>query len=388
MKHLLSLVLACSLSLGILPMSAFAISPNDQEFEAFVKELGWEKQDYIDYLKSKEWSLKEFDTVDELGTPITEETLQPVLDKYELNRDELNALLVENGDIEEGQDVLDTWMTFTEELDSSVDFYLNGMEGTPIDEDNLQQLLQDYDFETKDALEKFLKENDDSIENYEFIEDLDIAVDYYKNGHDFEDDISGLFTDIGLTDAELEKLFGHFETLNWEDPEFLDKMMKLSDKMMSFEDFETADDLSAEQVAEIFSIFNEMHQLFQIETKFYLVNGDQKQPISMEALMKMQSTNGNDLVMEIYNTNGELLADMFVTAEMLGSEVIQETGQDLKKAEKIITEAPPAVKPQVKTVKGGKLPTTATNHADYSLIGLGLLLAGILLFRRIRIKGM
>jgi processed acidic surface protein len=79
---------------------------------------------------------------------------------------------------------------------------------------------------------------------------------------------------------------------------------------------------------------------------------------------------------------------MFVTAEMLGSEVIQETGQDLKKAEKIITEASPAVKPQVKTIKGGKLPTTATNHADYSLIGLGLLLAGILLFRRIRIKGM
>ncbi|WNB93843.1 processed acidic surface protein [Bacillus sp. NEB1478] len=390
MKYLLTLFLVLSISFGALPMSAFAIEPNDQEFESYLKKIDWEKQDYIDYLTSKEWTLDDFDSVDELGTPLTEESIQPVLEKYELNRTELNELLVENGDIEEGQDVLDSWFISSEDLDSSIDFYLNDMEGTLIDDENLQQLLEDYGFDSKDALEQFLKENDDSIDNYEYIEDLDLTVDYYKNGADYEDEISNLFTDIGLTDDELEKLFAHFETLNWEDPAFVDSMLALSDRMMSFEDFETADDLSAEQVAELFSIFNEMHQLFQIETKYYLVNADgQKELLSMEALMKMDSTNGRDLVMEIYNNKGELLADLKVTAEMLGSEVIQDTGKDLKEAEKIITTAPLAVKanPQVKTVKGGKLPTTATHNADYTFIGLALLLTGILLFRRFRVKG-
>ncbi|MDR7072408.1 processed acidic surface protein [Fictibacillus barbaricus] len=391
MKYLLTLILVISLSFGALPMSAFAIEPNDQKFEAFVKKIGWEKQDYIDYLTSKEWTLDDFESVDELGTPLTEESILPVLAKYELTRAELNALLVENGDIEKGQDVLDSWYTFSEELDSSVDFYLNDMEGTPINAENLQQLLEDYDFQSKEALEKFLNDNDDSIDNYEFIEDLDLTVDYYKNGADYEDELTNLFTDIGLTDDELEKLFAHFETLNWEDPAFVDNVVSLSDKMMSFEDFETADELSSEQVADLFSILNEMHQLFQIETKFYLVDGKgQKESLSIEALMKMDSTNGKDLVMEIYNNKGELLADLKVTAAMLGSEVIQDTGKDLEKAEKIITTAPVAAikaKPPVKTVKGGKLPTTATNHAAYTLIGLSLLLAGILMFRRFRVKG-
>jgi processed acidic surface protein len=370
-------------------VSAFAIESNDKEFTAFLQEIGWESQDYIDYLESKEWYLEDFESVDELGTPLTEDGVQAVLQEFELTREELNDLLVEYGSIEEGQDVLEgTWLIFEEELREEVEFYINGWEGTPIDDENLQQLLKDYNLGSIEELDALLKENDDSRDNYEYIEDLEWAVDFYINGDEYMDEeIADLFTEIDLTDEEMEKLFAHFETLNWEDPAFLDQMMLLADRMMGFEEFDTADELSAEQVAELFSIFAEMKQLLQIETKYYLLVDGQKQPISIDTLMKMESTNGNDLIMEIYSQNGDLLADIRITGDMVGSEVIQETGKDLQEAEKIVKETPTAAKPPVKTVKGGELPKTATEHVENILLGLGLATAGLFLFRSLRIKG-
>jgi processed acidic surface protein len=388
MKHFVTLLLALSLSFGVLPVSAFAIESNDQEFEAYLEEIGWEKQAYIDFIESKEWYLEDFDSVDQLGIPISEEGVQSVLNEFDLRREELNELLVEYGDIEEGQDVLDSpYLVFNEDLQTSVDFYLNGWEGTPIDDENLQQLLEEYNLKSVEALEELLKENDDSLENYEYIEDLQWTVDFYINGDEFiDEEISDLFTDIDLTDEEMEKFFAHLETLNWEDPAFLDNMMLLGERMMAFEEFETANELTAAQIAELFSIFTEMKQLLQIETKYYLIIDGEKQPVSLETLMTMDSTNGNDLLMEIYNTNGDLLADLLLTADMFGSELIQETGKDIQDAEKIITDTP-AAKPPVRTIKGGELPITATNHVGNTAAGLAIAAAGILLFRRFRVKG-
>ncbi|GGB54241.1 processed acidic surface protein [Fictibacillus barbaricus] len=442
MKKLLSLLLAITISLGMLPVSAFAIKPINKDYQAFLKEIGWESKDYEDYLKSKDWSLGDFVSVDELGTPLTEEGVKSVMQEFDLSREELNELLVEYGDIEEGQDVLDgSWLIFEEELrealdlyigtpindenlqqllndynlgsieeletllkenddaidnyeyiedlEWAVDLYINGddWEGTPINDENLQQLLKDYNLGSIEDLEALLKENDDALENYEYIEDLEWAVDFYINGEEnIEEEISDLFTQIDLTEEEMEKLFAHFESLNWEDPAFLDQMMALSERMMAFEEFETAEELSAEQIAEIFDIFSEMKQLLQIETKYYLVVDGQKQPLSMEALMTMETTNGNDLIMEIYNINGELLADLRITAEMIGSEMIQETGKDIQEVEKIVKEMPTSAKPPVKTIKGGELPKTSTDYVENMIVGIGVVAAGFFLFRRLRVK--
>lgn len=444
MKKLFSLLLAISISFGILPVSAFAISANDKEYKAFLQEIGWTAKDYEAYLKSKDWPLRDFDSVDELGTPLSEEGVRAVLKEFDLSREKLNELLVDYGLLEEGEDVLEgTYVIFEEELfeeidfiigtpindvnlqqllndynlksideldalladnddsrdnyeyiedlESSVDYYINGddWEGTPINDENLQQLLKDYDLKSIEELEALLKENDDSLENYEYIEDLEWAVDFYINGDDYMDEeIADLFAQIDLTDEEMEKLFAHLETLNWEDPDFLDQMMLLAERMMAFEDFETAEELSAEQVAELLSIFSEMKQLLQIETKYYLVVDGQKQPISLNTLMTMESTNGNDLIMEIYNLQGELLADIRITADMFGSEIIQETGKDIQEVEEIVTASPTKAKPPVKTVKGGELPKTATNSLGNAGLGLALAVAGILLFRRTRVKGL
>ncbi|QNG59453.1 processed acidic surface protein [Bacillus sp. PAMC26568] len=391
MKRLLSLVLAVALLFGILPLSAFAIESNDPDFEMFLDEMNWDKQEYIKYLESKEWYLEDFESVDEMGTPLSEESVQSVMQDFEMSREELNELLIENGDIEDGQDVLDgTFIIFEEELSEFVDYYLNGWEGTPIDDENLQELLEYYEFETREELENFLNENDDSINNYEFIEDLDSAVDMYVNGGEYADEISSLFTELGLTEEELEKLFDHLMTVDVEDPAFEEKLINLSERMMAFEDFEAAEELTAEQIAELLHIFSEMLDLFKVETKYFLVVDGEKRPVSVETLMTLEAEKGTSLLMEIFNTQGDFLADILLTSDMFGSDLIQETGKDIEQAKEIVTEAPKAADRShapVKTIKGGKLPDTAANYAGNTLAGLGLLLAGVVLFRRIRVKG-
>lgn len=393
MKQLVSVFLALVIGFGVLPVMTYAIEPNEPEFDTFLKGIGWNKQDYIDYIESKEWYLEDVESIDDLGTPLSKESIGLVLEEFDLSREELNELLVEFGDIEEGQDVLEgTWIIFSEDLHEYIDFYLNGWEGTPIDNENLQKLLTDYGFDSEEALEKLLNENDDSIENYEYIEDLELAVDYYVNGGDDSDELFDLFAEIGLTDEEFEKLFTHLETLDFENPALIDQMIELSERMMAFENFETAEDLSVEQTAELFDIFNDMLDLFELKTDYYLVKDGEKQPVSMGSLMTMDTTNGYDLLIELYNHQGTFLADVLLTADMFESGLIQETGKDMMQAEEIVTENPKAVerqtaKPLTKTVKGGELPTTASNYAGKAFAGVAFVLAGIFLFRRIGVKG-
>lgn len=393
MKQLVSVLLALVIGFGVLPVMTYAIEPNEPEFETFLKGIGWNKQDYIDYMDMKEWYLEDVESIDDLGTPLSEESIGLVLEEFDLSREELNELLVEYGDIEEGQDVLEgTWIIFSEDLHEYVDFYLNGWEGTPIDTENLQKLLTDYGLDSKEALDTLLNENDDSIENYEYIEDLELSVDYYVNGDDDSDELFDLFTEIGLTDEEFEKLFSHLETLDFENSALIDQMIELSERMIAFENFETAEELSVEQTAELFDIMNDMLDLFELKTNYYLVKDGEKQPVSIDSLMTMDTTNGYDLLIELYNHQGTFLADVLLTADMFESGLIQETGKDMMQAEEIVTENPKAVekptaKPLTKTIKGGELPTTASNYAGKAFAGIAFVLAGFFLFRRIGVKG-
>jgi processed acidic surface protein len=105
MKKLLVLLMAVLLVVSALPASTFAIAKDDPEFEKFLEEINWSKKSYINYLMEKNWSLDDFGDVSELGTPLSEEGVQTVMEDFELTREELNELLVEFGDIEEGEDV-------------------------------------------------------------------------------------------------------------------------------------------------------------------------------------------------------------------------------------------------------------------------------------------
>ncbi|MBG9543371.1 peptidase [Cytobacillus firmus] len=389
----LSIVIASILLLSLFPAVSLA-APNDEEVAKFLKETNWAEEGLNDHLEYFwDMSIEDFETIEEmieyLGEPITEENLQQLLADYGFeNEEELTALLVENGEMEPTDDVRDVFRYF-DALDSTVSFLT--YTGTEINDQTLQQLLNDYGL-TKEELLSLLEENDDYLENYEYIEDLDIMVSIYLGGDELpgEDEMTQILEDIGLTDEELEALFAHFMTLDFENPELLDKMMNLESRLMAFGEFDSADDLTETEIAELISIMQEIMDLFQLDAEFYLVKDGEKVHLTTAEMVALEDTKGYDLLIELYNTQGQFLADMIITAEMFSSELIEDTVTDLNQAETVIKKQDPdkvkQVSKHVKTVKGGKLPNTAGNYFEGVLAGIGLLLIGIAILLRRKVK--
>ncbi len=384
MKHVLAIVF--TISLMLVPMTAFA-AIEQSDLDAYLESIGWTQEMLEEELSYSDMTLDDFETIEELqqyiGKPLTEENLQEILANYEISREELNELLVESGELEVDQDVIEVF-TIYEELDGLVGFYLEVETETPITEESLQELLDLYEM-TYEELVALFEENGDSIEAYEFIEDLEFSLIEYMYGDElpnFED----LFTELGLTEAELEALFNHLMTLDIEDPALEQKMLELTDRMMALGDFETAEELTKEQIAEMASIMTEMFNLMELDAKFYLVKDGKTTPITIAQMLEMseEEAAGYSLLIELYNLNGEMILDMLITADMVSSDLIEETAQDLKTAE-----TPAKVekaKPVMKTEKGAKMPKTAGNYVEGSIAGLGFLLIGLFMIRRLKVK--
>ncbi|MGN7176916.1 peptidase [Paenibacillus sp. FSL R5-0490] len=389
----LSIVIASILLLSLFPAVSLA-APSDEEVAEFLKETNWSEEGLNDHLEYFwDMSIEDFETIEEmieyLGEPITEENLQQLLADYGFeNEEELTALLVENGEMEAADDVRDVFK-YIDALDTTVSFLT--YTGTEINDETLKQLLNDYGL-TKEELISLLEENDDSLENYEFIEDLDIMVSIYLGGDEMpgEDEMTQILGDIDLTDEELEALFAHFMTLDFEDPVLLDKMMDLENRLMAFGEFDSADDLTEAEIADLISIMQEMMNLFQLDAEFYLVKDGEKVHLTTAEMVALEDTKDYDLLIELYNTQGQFLADMIITAEMFSSELIEDTVTDLNQAETVIKKQDPdkvkQVSKHVKTVKGGKLPNTAGNYSEGVLAGIGLLLIGMGILLRRKVK--
>lgn len=246
-----------------------------------------------------------------------------------------------------------------------------------------------------------IEEGQDVLDSHMYIifnEDLYFYVEWYLDDENYIDlnDLD-IFTEVGLTEEELDRLFEHFITLNFEDETFLDQLDALLQRLDAVPYFESADDLDAEEIAILLDIFDDMMNLFEVETKYYLTDGTKKTALTLTALLALETTNGKDLLIEIFDREGTFLADIVLTAEMFGSEIIEETGKDLEVVEEVIA-APVKETKEVKkeaksvkkdtkavqTTKGGKLPKTATDYVSNTLVGLAFVLIGFLLFRRMK----
>jgi processed acidic surface protein len=440
MKKLIPFAVAASLAIATLPASAFAIESNDPELQSYLNEIGMTQEELEEYLDYDGYTLEDFQDVDELrselGDVLTEENLQQLLEDYGLTKEELKQLLIDNGELEPNEEITEAFK-FYNDLEEYVEFerlYL-----TPITEETLADFLQERDM-TKEELIALLNSHHESLEDYSSIGELADVVDYYQNltplteetlnelldelgltpqqlekllaenndslnNYTTVEELAEAIVDymlpdleeLGLTDAELEKLYNHFESLNMEDPQFVSKMEELSKRMeaISLYDFESAKELSPAQIAEIADVMNDMLDAFQLDVKFYLTKNGEKKPLSLSTLLVMESTNGYDLFIEIYNKQGELLADFILTADMFNSDLFEDVGEDLEKTgkvaeiEKKIEKIGKKVKtkPVKRTVKGAKLPKTASPYVSNMLMGVGFIAIGAFLFRIRKILG-
>ncbi|WNF22715.1 processed acidic surface protein [Mesobacillus jeotgali] len=393
MKRVISILLVIALSLGTLPFAAFAaVDSMSSEFQNYLKETGMTESQFTDYLTDVHGAaLEEFETLEDLqtylGPLVDEENLQELLIELELTEEELDALLLENGK------ALEQYI-FVGDLYYDVTNWLFPEEQTPITDENLQTLLEEFEFNSVEELESFLNEYDDSIENYEFIEDLEFAIaTYYLS--DAEEELLAVMDSIGLTEEEAEKLTNHFISLmedpNFNEEQFMASLEDISNRLLAFPEFESASELTAEQIAEFIDIWDELLNLLDTKVEYYLTKDGKSTPISFATLIKMEDINGSDLLIKIYSKSGEFLADMIVTKEMFGSDFVEETGKNLKDTKEAAKEVKEAVdkvpaKVPVKTVSGGKLPNTASDYLQNSLAGLGVLLLGALVFRKVKMR--
>lgn len=422
---------------------------NDKDLQSYLSQLEWTKEELNAYMLSEyQSSIDEFETIEDLtdylGEVLTEENLNEILLENELTKEELKALLVEYGDMKENEEILDVFpfyddlfslpeyyaeMTliseenmnslltqfnftkegleqlladngesladyrFIEDLQYSVELYVENLSKTPITEASLEELLKKYDM-TMEEFESLLIENDDSLEYYSYIEDLDMTLDFYINYQDMELPEMG---DLGLSDEELERLTAYFEAFNEEDPVFMEKISALEEKYSFLEewDFKSEDEISDEEVAQIYGLYQDVMALFNIELKFSLVKDGKSQSYSMEELMEMETTNGSDFIIEIYTTSGELLADMVLSAELMAEyesggnpvdAVIEEVQDEVVQVATLIQKKSEAPN-KFKTVVGAKLPKTASNMGLNMMLGLFMIIAGTWIYRKFVIKG-
>ncbi|MEC1374111.1 processed acidic surface protein [Heyndrickxia oleronia] len=375
MKKIFLFITAFIVCLNFLPSLSSAAS-FEEELMSYFEDIDMSEEELNDFLEyfydenidsfSSVVELKEF-----LGEPINNDNLQKLIVEYQFKDEaDLKDFLVENGEIDKEDNLNDVYR-FINTLDETISFYI----GTPITKENLKSLLEDYDMSYEELIE-LLSSNGDSIDQYKYIEDLDNAILAYTDDSEIFSDI---FKEIGITDDEVENLLNHFMSIDM-DEKMEQKLEAISERMMAIGDFESETDLSDDQIQEIIQAYQEILALFKLDAKFYLVKGTDKKPITLNELTKLETTNGYNLSIELYNYNGDFLADMMISANLFGSELITDTINKVEKVEKSIT------KPVKKTIKGGKLPNTAGHYVDNILGGLAMLIVGSLVLRRWRTK--
>ena len=383
MKRVVTMFVSFLLLLTCVNPGVSLAAINEADLDAFSKAEGFKdakefKVYFDDYFY--EHDLDSLSTVDELktvlGERLNEENVQEIVIDYGFNdREELMDTLMEFDEIVEGETIEETFI-YVNALKGVLTYYVDEL--TPVTDENLNELLKEYEL-TLDELKQLLANNDDSLDNYKYIEDLDAAVYHYL----YSEDLPEGLPEIGLTDEEMERLLKHILSIDLEDPALEQRMLAIEERLKSLPDFDSASDLTQAQIKEIASIFTEVLDILQLKASYYLVKDSEKKAITLNELLVLETTNGADLLIELYNTQGEFLADLVITAENFGSDLIDE---EIVKVTQPITQ--PVKNPPKKverTIKGGKLPNTAGNYAEGILAGLLLIGAGTgLLIRRKR----
>jgi processed acidic surface protein len=206
--------------------------------------------------------------------------------------------------------------------------------------------------------------------------------------------------DLGLTEEELQRLEDHLMSLeeHLSNPETVKRLEELGNRMMAFEEFDVATELTAEQIAEMASIYEELLSIFKLNVSYSLVKSGSESPVSLLDLMKLEELKGANLKISIYSTDGKFLADLLITGEMVDSDTLTNAGGQIKESakevQKTIEKAPVAkpvkqkisthTKSEHQTVKGAKLPNTASDYIPNALLGLCIVLLGSLMYRKIR----
>lgn len=343
MKKILLSLLAILIAFYFMPANAFA-EVKDDELETYLTQIskvrGYDitKENYENYLREySQMELSDFENLAEL-----KDTLGPVINR---------------------------------------------------DHNNLTEIYEDYDM-NEQQLKDLLAKNGEAIDDYIYVDDLYFAVSDLQEPMDAEipdmeeiqDELAGVTSELGLTSQEIQNLMDHFSLIEKDlnSPDMEQRLNSIAERMMSID----TENPTKAQIQEIGKAFDELLAIFKLKAKFYIVDGNKKTAVSAWELMQMEVFEGDYLLIELYNLDGKLLADLKITSDLYheGPAKVGAVQETIKKEVKAAAPKAPKAQNKPKTVTGGKLPTTDSNHLDGALAGAALLGAGLFLYRRVRMS--
>lgn len=267
---------------------------------------------------------------------------------------------------------------------------------------NLSAIYEDYEL-TQETLTKLLADNGESIDDYIYVYDLDEAVFFYSDYSEFYDEeldmsmaeifnevLPQLLTALDITDQELEQVTNYYASMEeyLSSPEVLAKFTELDNRMTDLMTaIMTAEKTDEEIASEMASIYEEVLPLMKLNAKITLVqNGTEKEVTLGELFLMKELGSDTTLKVALYDLDSQLLVDFSFSEDMFAEfdteEETENVAQDVVKVvEKASSNQNNATS---KTVKGAKLPKTATNNISYALMGMVLVFAGVLMYRKVR----
>ncbi|MBU5261984.1 processed acidic surface protein [Bacillus atrophaeus] len=389
MTKKLMCVIICLLIIA--PAMQVSAAPKQEELQSYLKEIGMTKTELQTYLKENyDEDLNDFTSAAELreylGERLTDKALAAYLKEYGMSKKEAEQQLFVFGFLQKSQAIQDVYV-FADDFVSALDYITSY---TPLTDENFAALLKKYGL-TKSEYAKMFPGDEDIRLYTDSIEDAEEYLSAALEEKQAEEQFMKLFSQIGIDQNELENLYQHMSALEKKDPQFSDKLLALSDRLLDLPSFTSISELSAGEIAELLDVMNDFQDTFQVKAKFYLINGNSKKELTARSLLSVNPAQGSKLLVELYDWNGKFLLDAIFTADMVDSETAHQTGSDIRKAEQIVKESKTSTKPKKtsaaqveKTVKGAKLPKTAGHYAEWSMFGLLLLAGGLLMIRKLR----
>ncbi|MED4270698.1 processed acidic surface protein [Geobacillus stearothermophilus] len=232
--------------------------------------------------------------------------------------------------------------------------------GTPITDERLHAVLRRHGL-TVEELEALLGQFGETVQDYTFVEDLDRAIRFYSQHNAAMQQINDLLGVLGMTEQEVRAFTRHIASID--DPQLAGRLAALREQLRPFA--ETEGPWTDEERRKLRAMWEEGLRLLELEADEPDIKAAGAEPIRIR----------------LYNRQGEEVADIAITREMLTSGYIVRAG------EKGIDAGLLAVEMKGK-MYGEKLPETASPYLPQAAAGVLLAVAGALLYRRAgRLKG-
>lgn len=294
--------------------SSVLAAPPDEDLQLYLQKLGWTKEDLTEYLGTYELSLEEFETMEDLvevlGTPINESNVQNVLDSYGLSMDHLKELLAQFGE---------------------------------------------------------------TTEDYTFIEDLSKAVSFYIEHTEAMTGMSDFLSYVGVTDGELTRMFDHISKI--EKGSLQAELQAINQRIDQLGSVDETNGLSEEQRIELLALFEDVMSIYQLNPTYQVspVLGTSNETISYNQLTDIDSIDGRSVKVSLFTSQGNLLADMTLSSDMLASDFVIQASEQFAQVGQVASN-------MNSFMYGDLLPNTASSYLVNVLYGLILLVSGICLY--------